>query len=172
MAAAVAAGVPRLSRRTAFIHAGVAAMAAPGEESSALFAALLADPEAEAGTFHRARIELAYGRGLRRRRSPREARRVLLAARTTFEQLGALPWAQRAEAESAATGGVRKRESRDLTPQERAVAELAAAGLTNRQIGERLFLSHRTVGTHLARVFTKLEVPARAGLRTALMRIS
>lgn len=168
VAAAAAAGVPLLSKRNGFIHAGAAAMAAPDEEAMALFTAALADPSVEAGTFHRARIELTYGRWLRRRRSPREARRVLLAARTTFEQLGARPWAERAGAESAATGGTRRRRPLELTPQERVVAELAAAGLTNRQIGERLQVSHRTIGTHLARVFRKLEVRSRAALRGGL----
>ena len=55
-----------------------------------------------------------------------------------------------------------------LTEQERAIAELAAAGLTNKQIGERLFLSHRTVATHLYKVFPKLGITSRAALRDAL----
>jgi DNA-binding NarL/FixJ family response regulator len=55
-----------------------------------------------------------------------------------------------------------------LTPQQRQVAELAAAGLTNKQIGERLFLSPRTVATHLYEVFPKLGITSRAALRDAL----
>jgi DNA-binding NarL/FixJ family response regulator len=55
-----------------------------------------------------------------------------------------------------------------LTAQELEVAHLAAGGLTNRQIAERLYLSHRTVGAHLYRVFPKLGVSSRAGLRDAL----
>ena len=55
-----------------------------------------------------------------------------------------------------------------LTAQERLVAELAAPGLTNRQIGDRLYLSARTVGTHLYRIFPKLGVTSRASLRDAL----
>ena len=55
-----------------------------------------------------------------------------------------------------------------LTVQEREVATLAAAGLTNKQIGERLFLSHRTVGAHLYRVFPKLAISSRAALRDTL----
>src|SRR5437764_1136141 len=55
-----------------------------------------------------------------------------------------------------------------LTRQERQIAEMAATGLTNRQIGEQLFLSHRTVSPHLYRSFPKLGVTARAELRTAL----
>jgi DNA-binding NarL/FixJ family response regulator len=55
-----------------------------------------------------------------------------------------------------------------LTTQEREIAQLAASGLTNKQIGEKLFLSHRTVGTHLYRVFPKLGIISRAALRDAL----
>jgi DNA-binding NarL/FixJ family response regulator len=55
-----------------------------------------------------------------------------------------------------------------LTVQERQIAELAAVGLTNRQIGERLFLSHRTVGSHLHRLYPKLGITSRAALRAAL----
>ncbi len=55
-----------------------------------------------------------------------------------------------------------------LTRQEREVAELAATGLTNRQIAARLVLSHRTVGSHLYRIFPKLGISSRAALRDAL----
>jgi DNA-binding CsgD family transcriptional regulator len=55
-----------------------------------------------------------------------------------------------------------------LTVQQRQIAELAAVGLTNRQIGERLFLSHRTVGSHLHRLYPKLGITSRAALRATL----
>ena len=55
-----------------------------------------------------------------------------------------------------------------LTPQQLEIAELAAEGLTNKEIGERLFLSHRTVGTHLYQLFPKLGITSRAALRDAL----
>ena len=55
-----------------------------------------------------------------------------------------------------------------LTPQERQIAELAAAGLTNKEIGQQLFLSHRTVSGHLHRVFPKLGITSRAALRDGL----
>jgi len=55
-----------------------------------------------------------------------------------------------------------------LTPQELQIAQLAADGLTNREIGERLYLSHRTVGSHLYQLFPKLGVTSRTELRTAL----
>ncbi len=55
-----------------------------------------------------------------------------------------------------------------LTPQQWEIARLAAAGLTNKQIGEKLFLSPRTVSTHLYQLFPKLGVSSRAALRDAL----
>jgi DNA-binding NarL/FixJ family response regulator len=58
-----------------------------------------------------------------------------------------------------------------LTPQERQIAELAAAGLTNKDIGQQMFLSHRTVSGHLHRVFPKLGVTSRAALRDALAAV-
>jgi DNA-binding CsgD family transcriptional regulator len=168
VAAAAEAGVPHLSPRNRFIHAGAAAMVAPDDEADALYTAALADTSAEVGSFHRARIELSYGRWLRRQRRPRDARRLLREARSTFDNLGAVPWSNRAGAELDATAGTRGGEAGKLTPQEQVVAELAAAGLTNKQIGERLQVSHRTIGSHLARVFPKLGVTSRAALRGAL----
>nr|WP_272918290.1 helix-turn-helix transcriptional regulator [Gordonia sp. SID5947] len=58
--------------------------------------------------------------------------------------------------------------ARSLTPQERHIAELAAQGMSNKKIGERLAISHRTVGNHLHRVYAKLGVASRGGLRDAL----
>jgi len=67
------------------------------------------------------------------------------------------------------TIGQRTPEARDrLTAQELQIAQLAAAGLSNREIGERLFLSHRTIGSHLYRIFPKLGITARAQLRAGL----
>jgi DNA-binding CsgD family transcriptional regulator len=122
------------------------------------------------GAFDRACGELAYGRWLRRHRRPKDARRVLASAVETFERLGAGPWAERARAERDATAATRAGDPGRLTPQESMVAELAAEGLTNRQIGERLLVSPRTVGSHLGRVFPKLGVGSRAALRGALDR--
>ena len=82
------------------------------------------------------------------------------------------PWAERARSELRATG-----ESSDtyrpkawalLSPQELQVAQLAGQGLSNREIAERLFLSHRTVGSHLYRIFPKLGVTHRAQLAAVL----
>jgi DNA-binding CsgD family transcriptional regulator len=102
----------------------------------------------------------------------REARLQLNAAREIFERLGARPWTDRTSAELWATGQTKPRAGENvldrLTPQEFEIVGLAATGLTNKQIGQRLFLSPRTVGGHLHRAFPKLGVATRAALRDAL----
>ncbi|MFF4304857.1 response regulator transcription factor [Streptomyces sp. NPDC001601] len=84
--------------------------------------------------------------------------------------------ARRAAAELRATGvSVAPRAAaapEPLTAQERQIAEPAATGLSNKQIGERLFLSHRTVGSHLYRVYPELGITSRAALRGALEGLS
>jgi DNA-binding CsgD family transcriptional regulator len=72
----------------------------------------------------------------------------------------------------AVKGSSRDPSATVLTWQEHEIAELAAAGLTNKQIGEQLFLSHRTVSTHLYRIFLKLGIASRAALRDALAAVS
>jgi DNA-binding NarL/FixJ family response regulator len=109
---------------------------------------------------------------LRRTRDRTGARTVLARAAATFEGLRAGPWQRRAEAELRATGlaadGSPAPGGGTLTPQEREIAELAASGLSNKEIGARLFLSPRTVGAHLYRIFPKLGITSRASLRDAL----
>ena len=101
-----------------------------------------------------------------------EARVQLNAALAIFERLGARPWVDRTTAELRATGQTKPRAGDNvldrLTPQELEIVTLAASGMTNKQIAERLFLSHRTVGGHLHRAFPKLGVATRAALRDAL----
>jgi len=109
---------------------------------------------------------------LRRQRRAADAREPLRRSIEVFDTLGATPWSTRARQELRATGvtvGHRSPEARDrLTAQELQIAQLAADGLSNREIGERLFLSHRTVGGHLYRIFPKLGISGRAHLRVAL----
>jgi DNA-binding CsgD family transcriptional regulator len=118
--------------------------------------------------WHQARVQLAYGSWLRRQRRVTESRDPLRAARTAFEAVGARPWALRADQELRATGerGWQPTSSgrEQLSPQEAQIAELAAHGLSNREIGQRLFLSHRTVGSHLYRIFPKLGITSRQQL--------
>ncbi len=131
------------------------------------FERALSTPGAERWVFDRARVRLVYGEQLRRAQSPGEARTQLDSALGSFRALGAEPWAARALRELHASGGGAPGVDA-LTPQEAAVARLAATGLTNKQIGAQLFLSPRTVSTHLSRVFPKLGVESRAALRDAL----
>lgn len=114
----------------------------------------------------RARAELAWAVWLRLQRRVVESRSSLRSAMHAFEALGAAAWAERARSELDATGvDVRRdRSAVALTPQELQIARLAATGLSNRQIGERMFLSHRTVGSHLYKIFPKLNVTSRAQL--------
>jgi len=169
-------GLAGISPRLALITTGAAAIAAPDREAPALFAAALAVPGAADWPFDLARVRLAYGERLRRARATTQARQHLGAALDVFRRLNARPWQARAENELRAAGLAREAgETRGtaagrapLTPQEYEVAVLAAAGLTNKQIGERLFLSHRTVAAHLYQAFPKLGVTSRAALRDAL----
>jgi DNA-binding CsgD family transcriptional regulator len=166
------ADVGRLSPRAALIATAAAAMVAPDEEASELYGQALAVPEIEEWPFELARVHLAHGERLRRLRRAREARRELAAARDGFERLGARAWSRRAATELRATGATRNHDPgagpASLTPQEREIAQLAATGLTNREIAARLYMSPRTVSSHLYRVFPKLGIRSRAALRDAL----
>src|ERR687897_3097862 len=119
-----------------------------------------------------ARARLLYGEWLRRQGRRTDARTQLRTAHGMLETIGMEAFAERARRELVATGGrVRKRtvETRDeLTPQEQQIARLARDGLSNPEIGARLFLSPRTVEWHLKKVFTKLEISSRMGLHDAL----
>jgi DNA-binding NarL/FixJ family response regulator len=96
----------------------------------------------------------------------------LRAARDAFDAISCVAWSDRARRDLRASGESSRRRdpaARDqLTAQELQIAQLAAQGLTNREIGERLYLSPRTVSTHLYRVFPKLEITARNQLGPAL----
>lgn len=167
------AGVGSLSPRLAMLVEASAALCATDDvEAVALFEAALNVPGADRWSFDRARVQLLLGERLRRIRATAEARETLGTALATFERLGARPWADRTGSELRAAGARRQRtgepQARALTPQEREIARLAASGLTNKQIAERLFLSHRTVGAHLYQVFPKLGITSRAMLREAL----
>ena len=126
---------------------------------------------------HRVRLELArthllYGEWLRRERRPLDAREQLRAAHDMFMSMGTDAFAARAERELLATGErVRKRsvETReDLTAQEAQVARLARDGLSNAEIGARLFISQHTVAYHLRKVFSKLDITSRSQLDRVL----
>ncbi|WP_030674244.1 LuxR family transcriptional regulator [Streptomyces rimosus] len=139
------------------------------EDAEPHFRAALADPALEHWPFERAQTLLDLAEWLRRRRRIAEARGPLTEALETFRRLGARPGIERARAESRAAGldvaDTPPDALAELTPQQQQIVRLAARGLTNREIGEKLFLSPRTVGSHLYRSFPKLGITARSQLR-------
>ncbi len=112
--------------------------------------------------FQRARLQLLHGTWLRRQRRVADARPPLRSARDAFDAIGTPAWAERARQELRAAGeasqGRRPEVWDQLSPQELQIASMAAEGLSNREIGERLYLSPRTVGSHLYRLFPKLGI--------------
>lgn len=168
--------VTGLSPRLTLLSAGAVGMVADDAEVRAAFDAALRTSDIDRWPFDQARVRLVYGERLRRLRAVGEAREQLAAAADIFHHLGARSWRQRANDEMRAAGLSRGRAVSStlpaLTPQECEVAELAASGMTNKEIGERLFLSHRTVGSHLYQIFPKLGLTSRAGLRDALSAVA
>ncbi|WP_182903855.1 helix-turn-helix transcriptional regulator [Microbispora sp. H10830] len=157
---------PYLKAMAAYAHP----LVAPDDEAEPLFQRAL-KTQLSSWPFHRARLLLAYGRWLRRRRRLIEARPPLRAAMESFDALGIRAFGEDARVELRAAGEAVARPAPDtldgLTPQELQIAKLAASGMTNREIGMRLFLSHRTVGYHLHRIFPKLGITSRGQLRLA-----
>ncbi|KAA9136135.1 helix-turn-helix transcriptional regulator [Microbacterium caowuchunii] len=170
-AAMVATDVPSVSPRMAMMTLGARALVADPADAASLFKAAVTAQDAEAWPFDLARIRLAYGDWLRRNAETLHARAVLHDALAAFERLEATAWAERAQQSLRAAGDPASRARADLsalTAQERAIVELAAHGLSNKEIGVKLFLSARTVSGHLYRAFPKLGVTSRAALRDVL----
>jgi DNA-binding NarL/FixJ family response regulator len=119
-----------------------------------------------------ARAQLVYGEWLRRQRRRTDAREQLRTAHEQFTSMRAEAFGARAARELRATGTTARKRSAetsgDLTPRELQIARLAAEGLSNPEIGTRLFLSPRTVEYHLHGVFAKLGIRSRSQLDTAL----
>jgi DNA-binding NarL/FixJ family response regulator len=163
-----------LSPRFGMLALGAEAVAtSPGTTAADLFEEALATVGGERWAFEHARIQLAYGRHLRRNRSTAQARHHLDASLATFRWLRAEPWIERTRDELRAVGArtgasIRGWGRPTLAPHEHEVASLAASGLTNKEIARRLHLSPRTVSARLYQVFPKLGVTSRAGLRDAL----
>ena len=145
-------------------------------KSEAHFDKALADPAGDQWPFERAQLRLDQAEWLRRRRRINDAKPVLTEALGTFRRLGARSWAQRTEAELracgvAVAGAPGDRDAlAELTPQQRQIVRLASEGLTDREIGDRLFLSPRTVSSHLYRSYPKLGVASRHQLRDVVAR--
>jgi DNA-binding CsgD family transcriptional regulator len=150
------------------------AMTAEHDDAAALYESALDHPAMADFPFEHNRVRLAYGMWLRRTRHHVDARAVLQLAVEAFDALGALPWADRARTELRAAGATVKRSTDTVTlsAQERRIAEMAAAGHSNKQIAAQLYLSPRTVGAHLYRIFPKLGVTSRAGLGQAMRELA
>jgi DNA-binding CsgD family transcriptional regulator len=140
------------------------AAAAAGDEAAAVtaFSEALRHHDAVDVPFERARTLLAWGESLRRFRQRGAARGPLAEALEIFSRLHAERWRQRAAAELARTG--HRETGDDLRPTERQVAELVAAGRTNREVAEQLFMSPHTVEAHLTRIYRSLGIRGRTEL--------
>jgi DNA-binding CsgD family transcriptional regulator len=118
----------------------------------------------------RARTLLCLGVVRRRAQQKRAARQALEQAVASFEGMAALPWAEKARAELARIAGRRPSPNR-LTETEHRVAELAAAGRSNKEIAAELFMGLSTVEAHLSRVYRKLGIRSRASLGPRLVKV-
>lgn len=158
--------LPRLWIDAALPRARALVLAAEGDLAGAK-AELEAAPAVPALPFERARMLLVKGQIERRANQKLAAKESLTEALAVFEHLGSSPWAERTRAEIGRLG-LRHRPPDELTASERRIAELAAAGLRNRQVAEAAFVSPKTVEANLARVYRKLGIRSRAELGARL----
>jgi DNA-binding CsgD family transcriptional regulator len=150
--------------------------AADGHDAERHFREALRQHRAGDSDFARAHTELLFGRELRRRRRPSAAREHLRNAGETFRLLGVERWATYADLELRAAGEHVSRRVKAtvaaLTPQQERIARLVAAGATNREVAEHLFLSPRTVDHHLRNVFVTLGVRSRTELAGLMIKLA
>ena len=155
-------GVERLSR----------ALLSDGDHADRLFLESIDRLGRSTARLTLARAQLLYGEWLRRARRRTRARHYLRTAHEAFIFMGADAFVERAARELAATGEVAHSRSAGtvgvLTPRESQIAGLVRGGLTNTEIGRRLYLSPRTVEYHLAKIFTKLSITSRSQLGDVL----
>jgi DNA-binding CsgD family transcriptional regulator len=171
VAEAVRLNLADVSPRVEALTIAMRAMTAPDTEAEDLYRSALSHPGIVEFPFDHTRILLAQGMWLRRMRRITEARAVLESAAAAFDRQGARPWADRTRFELRASGASVKQalgETVPLSAQEYRVAQLAAAGLTSKEIAANVNLSSRTVDSHIAKAFRKLGITRRAGLGDAL----
>jgi DNA-binding CsgD family transcriptional regulator len=153
-------------------------MLAEPADAEAHFAKAMSETAGDTWPFERAQLQLDYGEWLRRQRRINDAKPVLTTALETFRHLGARPWTHRAQTELRACGvttaaaHVTPGALADLTAQQREIVILASRGLTNSEIADRLFLSPRTVASHLYRSYPKLGVAGRHQLRDLIDQVT
>ncbi|MGH3031076.1 MAG: LuxR C-terminal-related transcriptional regulator [Gaiellaceae bacterium] len=144
-------------------------LASSYDEEAAAALAQAADDHAELGLrVECGRALLGLGRAQRRHRKWAAARRSLEQAAAAFEEIGSAGWAEEARSELARVGARRPRPTGELTPSERRVAELAAEGLSNKEIARTLFVTVNTVEAHLSHAYAKLGVRSRVQLASRL----
>jgi DNA-binding CsgD family transcriptional regulator len=146
----------------------LAAARGQGFAATSLLEQAVAAHESVDDHFGRARALLALGVVRRRAREKRAARTAIAAALADFERLGATRWAETARGQLGHIGGRTRIEG--LTAAERRVAALVMEGRTNREVAAALFLSERTVETHLTHVYAKLGIRSRGQLAIGLAR--
>jgi DNA-binding CsgD family transcriptional regulator len=156
---------PQAAAQLARCHA----LLALPEDADELYVRALARHDEAGGDFERARTALLYGKWLRRRRRPREARDRLGTALAAFERCGAGVWAEQARGELRALGAASRGSApagtlTRLTPQQLRIARHVAEGATNREVALTLAVSTRTVDYHLRKVFAALGVRSRLEL--------
>jgi DNA-binding CsgD family transcriptional regulator len=165
------ADAARVAREWVLAHATrcrglVAAAEADVGRAGSLLERAAAQHEEVGDPFGTARALLGLGIVWRRARKKRDARDAIQAALDGFEELGAATWVEKARGELGRIGGRRREEG--LTPAERRVAALAAEGRTNREVAVALFVTERTVASHLSHVYAKLGVRSRTELARRL----
>lgn len=165
---ATVCGSPMLLAHLAYADA---VLGAEDTAESAFIAALASGSGGSA--WHRARTQLAFGRWLRRQHRVIDSRGPLSAASGVLDRLGAGRWAAEArdEHEASVAGSAAwpsARAGEHLSPQELRVAQLAAQGLSNKEIGGQMYLSARTVSTHLHHIFPKLGITSRTQIAARL----
>jgi DNA-binding CsgD family transcriptional regulator len=175
-----AAALEEMSQMTAIIgtdwalgiEARSRALLSDGDEAERLYRKAIEHLTRSEARVELARAHLLYGEWLRRERRRTEAREELRTAHAMFVTIGTEGFAERTRRELLATGETARKRvvetNSQLTPQEAQVARLARDGLSNPEIGARLFISPSTVQYHLRKVFMKLDIKSRTQLHRVL----